>query len=52
MAQEDEVRAIQLEELRSRMDQGLAEAERGEGSDGDEFMRQMIDELDTRGATR
>ncbi len=40
MAQEDEVRVIQLQKLRGRMDKGLAEAERGEGADGDEFMRQ------------
>ena len=50
MEQDDEVRAIQLLELQCRLDKGLAEAKRGEGADGDEFMRQMIEELDTRGA--
>lgn len=52
MQQKDEVRALQLQELRSRMDKGLAEAESGEGTDGDEYMRQMIDELDTGRAQR
>ncbi len=46
MEQRDEVRSIQLEELRSRMDRALGEAARGEGVDGDEFMQGMIDELD------
>lgn len=46
MEQRDEVRSIQLQELRTRMDRALAESGRGEGTDGDEFMQGMIDELD------
>jgi antitoxin ParD1/3/4 len=49
--QRDEVRAIQLQELRNRMDRALGEAARGEGSDGETFMQGMLDELDA-GQTR
>lgn len=52
MEQKDEARAIQLQELRKRMDKGLAQAERGEGADGEVFMQQMIDDLATREAKR
>jgi hypothetical protein len=41
-----------LEALRSRMDQALAELDRGEFVDGEEFMQRMIDELDIKGANR
>jgi antitoxin ParD1/3/4 len=37
---------IHLQELRARMDEALAEADRGEGVDGEEFMQSMLDELD------
>ncbi len=46
MEQRDEVRSIQLQELRNRMDRALAESARGEGKDGEEFMQEMLDELD------
>ncbi len=47
-----EQREIQLSELRARMDQALAEADRGEVVDGEEFMQQMLDELDLEEANR
>jgi antitoxin ParD1/3/4 len=43
---------IQLQELRARMDEGLASLDRGEGVDGEEFMQKMIDELDAQEAQR
>ena len=46
MEQRDEVRSIQLQELRHRMDRALGESARGEGTDGEEFMQGML-ELDT-----
>jgi hypothetical protein len=46
MEQRDEVRSIQLQELRNRMDRALAESARGEGTDGEEFIQGMLDELD------
>ena len=42
----DEVRTIQLQQLRSRMDRALSESDRGEGTDGGQFMQEMLDELD------
>ena len=47
MEQKDELRTIQLQELRNRIEKGLAEAERGEGADGEVFMQGLIDDLDT-----
>jgi antitoxin ParD1/3/4 len=47
MEQKDELRSIQLQELRSRVDKGLVQAERGEGADGETFMRALIEDLDT-----
>ena len=47
MEQRDELRTIQLHELRNRIDRGLAQAERGEGADGEVFMQGLIDDLDT-----
>jgi antitoxin ParD1/3/4 len=52
MEQKDELRSIQLQELRSRVDKGLAQAERGEGADGEMFMQELIEDLDTTGAKR
>ena len=46
MEQRDEVRSIQLQELRNRMDRALGESARGEGTNGQEFMQGMLDELD------
>lgn len=48
MEQRDEVRSIQLQELRNRMDRALGESARSEGSDGEKFMQEMLDELDAR----
>ena len=52
MEQKDELRSTQLHELRSRIDEGLAQAERGEGVDGDVFIQGLIDDLDSREANR
>jgi antitoxin ParD1/3/4 len=51
MEQRDEVRSIQLQELRNRMDRALGESDRGEGTDGEEFMQGMLEEL-SAGQTR
>ena len=48
MEQKDEVRAMQLQELRGRMDRALGESARGEGTDGEQFMQEMLVDLDTR----
>ena len=48
MEQKDETRAIQLQELRRRIDKGLAEAEQGASVDGDVFMQGLMDDLDQR----
>ena len=41
-----------LEALHARMDQALAELDRGEFVDGEEFMQRMLDELDLKEAKR
>jgi len=46
MEQRDELRAIQLQRLRARMDRSLAESARGVGVDGDQFMQDMLTNLD------
>jgi antitoxin ParD1/3/4 len=48
LEQRDEVRSIQLQELRSRMDLALGESARGEGTDGEEFMQTMLAGLDEK----
>ena len=48
MERQDELRADQLNELRERIDKSLAQAERGEGVDGDLFMQGLIDDHDAR----
>jgi len=45
MEQRDELRAIQLQQLRAPMDRSLAESARGEGAVGDQFMRDMLTTL-------
>ena len=52
MEQKDEVRAIQLQELRNRIDKGLAEAHQGDAVDGKTFMQSLLDDLDSREAQR
>jgi antitoxin ParD1/3/4 len=46
MEQKDELRAIQLQDLRARIDRGLGEANRGEGVDGEIFMQSLLKGLD------
>ena len=48
MEQRDPSLDLQLQELRNRMDQGLAEADRGEGVDGEVFMQELIAQLGRR----
>ena len=45
MEQRDEIRAVQLQGLRNRMDRALGESARGEGTDGEEFMPGILEEL-------
>jgi antitoxin ParD1/3/4 len=52
MEQKDELRTIQLQELRSRIDKGTSELGHGEGADGETFMQGLIEDLDTRQGTR
>jgi antitoxin ParD1/3/4 len=52
MEQKDELRTIQLQELRGRIDKGLSEPGRGEAVDGEQFMQRLIEDLDTREGTR
>jgi antitoxin ParD1/3/4 len=52
MDQKDGVRNIPLQELRGRIDKGLSELSRGEGTDGEGFMQGLIEDLDTRESTR
>jgi hypothetical protein len=41
-----------LDALHARLDQALAELDRGEFVDGEEFMHRMLDELDAKEAMR
>jgi hypothetical protein len=41
-----------LKELRARMNEGLADVDRGDVVDGEEFMQRMLDELDLQEAKR
>ena len=52
MEQKDELRAIQLQELRNRIDKGLSEAERGQGADGETFAQGLMEDLDARESKR
>ena len=52
LEQQEIDRETDLQELRSRMDEALAEADRGEVVDGEEFMQRMLDELDLEEANR
>ena len=52
MEQKDEFRTLQLQELRDRIDKGLAEAHQGEAVDGETFMQGLINDLDSREAAR
>jgi antitoxin ParD1/3/4 len=48
MEQRDELRAMQLKELRARMERGSSESARGGGTDGEQFMQAMLDDLDSK----
>jgi antitoxin ParD1/3/4 len=48
LEQHDILRTAHLKELRSRIDDGLTSLDRGEGVDGEKFMRGMLNELDSR----
>ena len=52
MEQKDELRTLQLRELRKRIDKGLSEAELGLGADGEQFTQGLIEDLDTRESKR
>ena len=52
MEQKDELRSLQLQELRKRIDRGLSESDLGLGVDGEEFTQGLIEDLDTREAKR
>jgi len=52
LEQQEIDRETALKELHARMDQALEEADRGEVVDGEEFMQQMLDELDLEEANR
>jgi antitoxin ParD1/3/4 len=52
MEQKDEVRTLQLQELRKRIDKGLFEIDRGQGVDGELFMQGLMEDLDKRETNR
>ena len=52
MVQKDELRAIQIQEFRSRIDRGLAEAHSNDHADGEIFMQGLLDDLDSQEAKR
>ena len=52
LEQQEIDRETHLQELRARMDEGLASLDRGEWVDGEEFMQRMLDELDLEEANR
>jgi antitoxin ParD1/3/4 len=45
MEQRDELRAVKLQELRKRMDSGIAQAEQGQSVDGEAFLQSLIGTL-------
>lgn len=52
MEQKDEVRAIQLQELRSRIDKGLGGATHGKVADGEAFTQGQLEDLDAKESKR
>ena len=50
LEQHDSLRAIHLRELRSRIDEGLTSLDRGKGAEGEKFMQEMLNDLDSRKA--
>ena len=49
MVEKEEMRAAQLQQLRRKIDMGLAQAEAGDCVDGELFMQRLIDSLDGSG---
>jgi len=52
LEQQEKMRAAQPGELRRRIDEGLASLDRGGGTDGDEFMAEILSGLDAKPARR
>jgi antitoxin ParD1/3/4 len=48
LEQHDTLRAVHLNELRSRLDEGLASLDHRKGVDGEKFMAGMLKDLDSR----
>ena len=46
----ERARKTQIQKLQTRLDHSLAQADRGELVDGEQFMQRMLDELDARRA--
>ena len=44
---ETELAIIELQELRNRMDRAIEESAKGEGTDGESFMQEILDGLDS-----
>jgi hypothetical protein len=49
---DDDFRYVHIDELRSRIDEGFAFLDRGEGIDGEKFMQGMLGGLESREARR
>ncbi len=45
---DEDLPAIRLDEVRSRIDDGLTSLDRGKGTDGEGFMRGMLSDLDSQ----
>lgn len=50
MEERDQLRSAQLRQLRDRIDKGIEEA--GDGAEGEIFMQELLDDLDTLAAQR
>jgi antitoxin ParD1/3/4 len=48
LEEHDNGRALCLNELHTRIDDGLAALDRGEGVDGEKFMQEILDGLDSQ----
>ena len=48
MEEHDSIRAAELTQIRKRIDDGLASLDRGEGADGERFMRTLISGRDAK----
>lgn len=52
MEQQDELRSLQIQQLRSRIGKGLKEAASGDGVDGEAFVQGLINNLGARKVKR